>query len=37
LDDIRGHPPEDKTYGLRDIIFVGPEGYILVFGQPLTQ
>ena len=35
LDAIREHPPEDKEYGMRDIIFVDPDGYILVFGQPL--
>ena len=35
LDAIREHPPEDKEYGMRDIIFVDPNGYILVFGQPL--
>ena len=35
LDAIREHPPEDKDYGRRDIIFVDPNGFILVFGQPL--
>ena len=35
LDAIREHPPEDKEYGMRDIIFVDPNGYILVFGHPL--
>ena len=35
LDAIREHPPEDKTYGMRDIIFVDPNGYILVFGHPV--
>ena len=35
LDAIREHPPEDKEYGMRDMIFVDPNGYILVFGQPL--
>lgn len=35
LDAIREHPPEDKEYGMRDLIFVNPDGYILVFGQPL--
>ena len=35
LDAIREHGPEDKEYGMRDIIFVDPNGYILVFGQPL--
>ena len=35
LDAIREHPPEDKEYGMRDLIFVDPNGYILVFGQPL--
>ena len=35
LDAIREHPPEDKSYGMRDMIFVDPNGYILVFGHPL--
>ena len=35
LDAIREHPPEDKEYGMRDMIFVDPNGYILVFGHPL--
>ena len=34
LDAIREHGPEDKHYGRRDMIFVDPNGYILVFGQP---
>jgi len=37
LDAIREHPPEDKVYGLRDFIFVDPNGYILLFGQPLKN
>ncbi|MEM7018475.1 MAG: VOC family protein [Pseudomonadota bacterium] len=35
LDIIREHPPEDKEYGMRDMIFINPQGYILVFGQDL--
>ena len=35
LDAIREHPPEDKEYGMRDIIYVDPNGYILVFGHLL--
>ena len=35
LDEIREHGPEDKEYGMRDIIFVDPNGFVLVFGQPL--
>ena len=34
-DDIREHPPEDKEYGIRDLIMVDCNGFILVFGQPL--
>ena len=37
LDAIREHSPEDKEYGMRDVILVDPNGYILVFGQPLTE
>lgn len=32
---IREHPPEDKIYGLRDLIMLDPNGYILCFGQEL--
>ena len=35
LDVIREHPPEDKEYGMRDFIFVDPDGYTHVFGQVL--
>lgn len=35
LDAIREHGPADKEYGQRDIIFVDPNGYILVFGSDL--
>ena len=31
---IREHAPEDKDYGLRDTIFVDPNGYIVVVGTP---
>ena len=37
LDAIREHPPEDKDYGMRDLIFVDPDGHILCFGQPLDE
>lgn len=37
LAAIREHPPEDKEYGLRDMIFVDPNGYILAFGHPLAR
>lgn len=36
LDNIREHPPEDKVYGMRDLIFVDPNGYTLVWGHPLS-
>ena len=35
LDAIREHGPEDKEYGMRDIIFVDPNGYILLFGHTI--
>jgi uncharacterized glyoxalase superfamily protein PhnB len=31
---IREHPPEDKDYGLRDTIFVDPNGYVICAGTP---
>lgn len=34
-DAIREHGPEDKEYGRRDMIFINPDGHILVFGQDL--
>ncbi len=37
LDIIREHGPENKEYGMRDIIFVDPHGFVLVFGQPLQD
>ena len=34
-DAIREHPPEDKPYGMRDFLFVEPNGYIVIVGQPI--
>ena len=34
-DAIREHPPEDKPYGMRDFLFVEPNGYLVIVGQPL--
>jgi hypothetical protein len=34
-DAIREHPPEDKAYGMCDLIMVDPNGYIVVFAHPI--
>ena len=34
-DAIREHPPETKQYGMRDLIMVDPNGYLVTFGQPI--
>ena len=34
---VREHPPEDKPYGYRDMIFVDPFGYRFCFAQSLES